>query len=58
MPTIIPQSESLKRAVKWLSDHFKNGENQNRVKLLNEAILKYDLSPKDADFLFHIYTKK
>ena len=58
MPTIIPKSESLKRAVKWLSDHLKNDENQNRVKLLNEAILKFDLSPKDAEFLFQIYSKK
>ena len=58
MPTIIPQSESLRKAVKWLSEHLKNDERQNIIKLLNEAILKFDLSPKDAEFLFQIYTKK
>ena len=58
MPTILPQTESLKRAVKWISDHLKDDENQNMIKLLNETILKFDLSPKDADFLFQIYTKK
>ena len=58
MPTIVPQSESLKRAVKWLSEHLINGENQNMVKLLNDTILKFDLSPKDAEFLYQIYIKK
>jgi len=55
MSTVLPQSESLRRAVKWISEELKNDENQDKMKLLNEATLKFDLSPNEGEFLYKMY---
>ena len=58
MGTVLPQSESLRRAVKWISEELKIDENQNKMKLLNDATLKFDLSPSEGEFLLNMYKKK
>ena len=58
MGTVLPQSESLRRAVKWISEQLKIDENQNKIKLLNDATLKFDLSPSEGEFLFNMYKSK
>ena len=55
MPTIIPQGESLKRAVKWISENLKSGKETAVDPLINEAVFRFDLTPKDSDFLYHFY---
>ena len=58
MSTVLPQSESLRRAVKWISEELKIDENQNKMKLLNDATLKFDLSPSEGEFLLNMYKSK
>ena len=58
MGTVLPQSESLRRAVKWISEELKIDENKDKIKLLNEATLKFDLSPNEGNFLYNMYKKK
>ena len=55
MGTVLPQSESLRRAVQWISEELKLDEDQNKMKLVNEATLKFDLSPSEGDFLYNMY---
>lgn len=55
MGTVLPGSEALRRAVKWISEELKIDENQNKMKLVNEATLKFDLSPSEGEFLFNMY---
>ena len=55
MGTVLPQSESLRRAVQWISEELKLDENQDKMKLLNEATLRFDLSPHEGDFLYNMY---
>ena len=55
MSTVLPQSESLRRAVQWISEELKLDEDQNKMKLVNEATLKFDLSPSEGDFLYNMY---
>lgn len=55
MSTVLPQSESLRRAVKWISEELKADENQNKMKLINDATLKFDLSPSEGEFLYNMY---
>jgi hypothetical protein len=55
MGTVLPQSESLRRAVKWISEELKINENQDKIKLLNEATLKFDLTPNEGEFLYNMY---
>ncbi len=58
MSTILPESEALRRAVKWISDQVQENPDQKVFDLVNEAITRFDLSPKDADFLMKFYAKK
>ncbi len=58
MTTIIPESESLKRAVKWISEHLKEKSDQSVNTLINEAVLRFDLNPKQSQSLYDLYRNK
>ena len=51
MSTIQPQGEKLKNAIKYVSEMRQKDPEVNLVKLVDEASLQYDLSPKDSEFL-------
>lgn len=51
MATVIPEGENIKRAIKWVSINFEENENQPVKQLVQKAVFKFDLSPKDAEFL-------
>jgi hypothetical protein len=55
MHTIMPDSEQLKRAVRWISEQLKEDEQLSKQKLINEAISRYDLNPKQSMFLLSFY---
>jgi len=42
----------IKQAVKWIDDQLADNPKADRVKLVDEASRRFDLSPLDADFLF------
>ena len=42
----------IKQAVKWIDDQLVDNSGADRVKLVDEASRRFDLSPLDADFLF------
>jgi hypothetical protein len=42
----------IKQAVKWIDDQLEDNRGADRVKLVDEASRRFDLSPLDADFLF------
>jgi hypothetical protein len=41
----------IKQAVKWIDDQLTDNPSVDRVKLVDEASRRFDLSPLDADFL-------
>lgn len=49
MATIMPQSELLKKAIAWIGEGLAQG--QDREKLMNEAAMRFNLSPKDMESL-------
>ena len=51
--TVKPKGEDLRKAVKWVSDKRKYEQVKNVKKLIEAACLKFNLSPKDAEFLAH-----
>ena len=55
MTSIMPESEQLKRAVKWISEQLKEDENKPKQGLINEAINRFDLNPKQSMFLLSFY---
>jgi len=43
--------ESLRRALRWLSERRQEEPTASRLKLIEEAALRFDLTPAEADFL-------
>jgi hypothetical protein len=41
----------IKQAIKWIDDQVRDNPAADRVKLLDEASRRFDLTPLDADFL-------
>ena len=54
MTTIIPEGEELRRAVKWLSEERQANPDKQISKLIDEACLKFDLSPNESDYLLRL----
>jgi hypothetical protein len=51
MMSIQPQGEDLRRAVKWVSEEREYHSKKDIKAIVQQACIKFDLSPKDADFL-------
>ena len=49
--TIQPKGEDLRKAVKWVSEERKYNKEKKLKALIEEACMKFDLSPMHADFL-------
>jgi hypothetical protein len=51
MPNIQPEGEKLRRAVKWISEQIQQRGEVQRRKIIEEAVIRFDLSPKDSEFV-------
>ena len=54
MTTIQPQGEDMRKAVKWISEQRQDNPGVKLVKLIEEACLKFDLSPTEEEYLFKL----
>ena len=55
MTTVMPEGEALRKAVKWISAELGEKPDKSVQKLVNEAVTRFDLSPKDSEFLMAFY---
>jgi hypothetical protein len=53
-----PPGESLRQAVKWISDQRQARPDANLAKLLDEAGLRFDLSPAEQEWLAATFLRK
>ena len=53
MTTVQPEGEDLRKAVKWISEERKCDPEAKTSRLIEEACLKFDLSPMDAEYLLN-----
>ena len=51
----LPEGEDLRRAVKWISACLQERTGRPLFRLIEEAVFKFDLSPKDAEFLMNFF---
>jgi len=58
MTTIMPQGDDLRKAVKWISEERQSNPAKNIAKLVEEASVKFDLSPADGEFLFKLFKEQ
>jgi hypothetical protein len=58
MSAVMPSGDDIRKAVKWISDNLEGNPEQARMKLIETAVFKFDLSPLDTDFLINFFSKK
>jgi hypothetical protein len=58
MHDTLPEGEDLRRAVRWVSGGLQDSPDQPVQTLVEEAIFKFDLSPKDAEFLTTFFRRR
>jgi hypothetical protein len=57
MTTVMPEGEAIKRAIKWISGELHENPSKSIQILIDGAVLHFDLSPKEAEFLINFYHK-
>jgi hypothetical protein len=58
MSDLLPDGEDLRRAVKWVSGGLQNDTDRPVQSLVQDAIFRFDLSPKDAEFLIVFFRQR
>jgi hypothetical protein len=51
MTTVMPEKENVQKAIKWISVNLEESKSQSIKQLIEKAVFKFDLSPKDTEFL-------
>jgi hypothetical protein len=49
--SIMPQGEDIRKAVKWISEMRQSDPDADSNQLVEQACLKFNLSPLDAQYL-------
>ena len=57
MTTVMPEGDAIRKAVKWISAHIEEKTSLQLKGLVQDAVLRFDLSPKEAEFLQEFYRK-
>ena len=55
MATIQPKGEKVRQAVKWISENLQEDEKRPIYRLIQDASLRFTLSPKEENFLRFFY---
>ena len=55
MATIQPKGERLRQAVKWISENLRQDKGMQIAPLIQEAALRFNLSPNEEEFLVDFY---
>ena len=56
--SIQPEGELLRKAVKWVSEERTYNPEKKLKALVDEACMKFNLSPKEAEYLFRFFTQE
>ena len=55
MVTVMPEAEHVQKAIKWISTNLEENDKQSLASLIDKAVFKFDLSPKDTEFLMNFF---
>ena len=58
MHDLLPDGEDVRRAVKWVSASLEENPEKPVQSLVQEAVFRFDLSPRDADFLITFFRER
>jgi hypothetical protein len=55
MTTAIPVGDHLKKAIQWIDNEKKDCPGKRILKMIDEAGMRFNLTPNDTDFLVRMY---
>jgi hypothetical protein len=55
MSEIMPTGEALRRAVRYVSDQLQENADRPLLSLVDEASQRFDLTPKQSEYLLRFY---
>jgi hypothetical protein len=58
MTTIISEGECMRRAVTWISEQRTAHPEKKLAEIIDEASMRYNLSPKESESLIRILKKE
>ncbi len=56
--SIQPEGEDLRKATRWISDERQDNPAARLSDLIEQACGKFNLSPKDSEFLMRFFSTK
>ena len=56
MTVKLPEGEILRRTIQWINEQQELIPKPPLIELIEEACKRFDLSPKDGDFLIRFFT--
>lgn len=56
--SVVPEGEQLRKAIKWIGEKRLEAPGEPLFKVIEEACVKFDLPPKDEDFLTRYFTEE
>ncbi len=54
---LLPEGDGLRRALRWLDERAHEEPKADRLKLIGEAAIRFDLTPVDEDFLLRNWVR-
>lgn len=58
MSTIMPEGDAIRKAITWIDGNHRDNPGKKLITLIDEAGMRFNLTPKDTDFLVRFYLKK
>ena len=58
MTTIMPEGGNIRKAIQWVSKMREEGSKASLASLIEQASVRFNLSPKDGDFLNRFFTEQ
>ena len=58
MTTVMPEGANVRKAVQWVSKMREEGAKDSLAILIEQACVRFNLSPKDCDFLNHFFSEQ
>ncbi|MCF8104695.1 MAG: hypothetical protein K9K64_04380 [Desulfohalobiaceae bacterium] len=53
MATVMPEGKRVRDALTWISEQPK--EQRDIMELVREAVFRFNLTPKEEKYLYHLY---
>ncbi len=57
MSTIMPEG-NLKKAISWIDETRADHKDKTLLQMIDEAGMRFNLAPKDTEFLIRFYSDK